>query len=408
MKRGKGYCRYSTDNQTDNSIAYQMAAITKYCSENDIDLCGFFVDEAQSGTNTERRGFQELLLSANRGEFDAVIIYDITRGSRDNADWFNFRKAMMHLNIEVISATQKLGDINNPNDFLTELINIGLGQHQVLDTRQKSIAGTAERAKQGIFCGGHAPLGYDIVNGRYVINESEAEIVKIIFTMYANGKSYNNIIDALTNYRGKFGQHFGKNSLSSILQNERYIGVYTWNKQIRRVMRKWAGGKPNPNCVRLEGVIPPIVSMDIWEKVRARMKSHSKASNKAKREYLLSGLIECTTCGATYVGHCVVNKRKDGSLRETRYYYCGERYRTRSCDSKNLNADEIETFVVQQLKAYLLESDFDEVAQTFAEAIESASPDASTEKKELASICKKIDNGVNAILSGIDIPELKD
>jgi site-specific DNA recombinase len=69
---------------------------------------------------------------------------------------------MLRIGVQVISATQKLCSITNPNGFLVELISVGLGEHQVLVTRQKSIAGTTEKAKQGIFCGGIPPLGYDI------------------------------------------------------------------------------------------------------------------------------------------------------------------------------------------------------------------------------------------------------
>jgi len=173
------------------------------------------------------------------------------------------------------------------------------------------------------------------VDGKYLINEHEAETVRIVFEEYAAGASYNAIIDKLKGKPGKFGRPLGKNSLCDILQNERYIGVYTWNKRIMRIMRKYAGGKLNPNCIRLEGIIPPIIDDETWGRVRSRMiQRNRRAENKAKREYLLSGLIECSECGATYVGHCCVNKRKDGSTRETRYYECGNKYRTRSCGAK--------------------------------------------------------------------------
>lgn len=82
--------------------------------------------------------------------------------------------------------------------------------------------------------------------------------------------------------------------MSSILTNERYIGVYTWNKRYMKLMNKWAGGKPNPNCVRIENCIEPIIDKETWERVRNRMNDNKRrATNKAKRTYLLSGLIEC-------------------------------------------------------------------------------------------------------------------
>ena len=402
--KAAAYARYSTDNQTKNSIAYQMDKIREYCEKSNITIVESYADEAESGTNTNRAGFIEMIAAAKRGEFDAVVIYDITRGSRDVADWFNFRKAMQVLEIRVISVEDKLGDITNPSDFLTELITVGLGQHQVLTTRQKSMDGVTVRAKQGAFLGGFAPLGYDIADGTYVINEREAEAVQMIFSMYGDGKSYNEILDAVQGVRGKRGQFLGKNSLNSILTNDRYIGIYTWNRRKMKIMGKWAGGKANPRCVRLEGIIPPIISMDVWERVQARMKSNRRAVNKAKRDYLLTGLIECEGCGATYVGHCSTNAKGY----ETRYYCCGNKYRTRSCRAKNINADEIEEFVIQQLKAYLLTVDFSEVANTIANAVNNAAPDLSKEKRELAEINRQIANGVKAVMNGLEIPELQD
>ena len=148
--------------------------------------------------------------------------------------------------------------------------------------------------------------------------------------MYAAGKSYNEIIDALGGLRGKRGAVIGKTQLKSILQNERYIGTYTWNKKQYKVMNKWAGGKPNPNIVKIEGVIPPLVDIETWERVRVRMADRKRnAKNKAKREYLLSGLITCDCCGGHYVGHTSTNSRGY----QTVYYTCGTKYRNHTCNS---------------------------------------------------------------------------
>jgi site-specific DNA recombinase len=291
------YARYSTYRQNENSIAAQLDGIIKFCQANSHTITKTFVDEAQTGTNTNRQGFASLLAGARAGLFQAVVIYDISRGSRDVADWFNFRKEMQAHNIQVLSATEWLGDISNPNDFLVELINVGLGQHMVLQTRQKSMAGVAQKAKDGVFLGGVAPLGYDILNQQYTINSHEASAVRLIFERYAAGDSYDTIIDALAakGYRGKRGQAIGKNSLNVILKNERYIGVYFWNKKQNKFMGKWSGGKDNPNVVRIVDAVPAIIDMNTWERVQKRMTSNKKrnAANTAKTEYLLSGLIEC-------------------------------------------------------------------------------------------------------------------
>lgn len=198
----------------------------------------------------------------------------------------------------------------------------------------------------------------------------------------------------------------GKNSLHSILTNERYIGVYTWNRRKVKLFRKWAGGKPNPNCVRIEGIIPEIIDKTTWERVQKRMSDNKRnASNKAKRTYLLSGLIECEECSATFVGHTSTSKKGC----ETRYYVCGNKYRTHTCRAKNINADEIEGFVLDGLKRYFLELDFEAEAQKIADMVNNSSPDLKAERAELAGIEAKLQNGLRAILNGFDnFPELQD
>lgn len=205
----------------------------------------WFKDEGETGTNLDRGDFARLVEGAKMRQFDIVVIYDLTRGSRDVVDWFSFRKEMRTLGLPVLSATEKLGDITNPSDFLTELITVGIGQHHVLQTRLKTMNAIAALAEQGRFCGGIPPLGYDIdVEKKYVVNEREAEAVRDIFRLYAAGKSYSYIVDQMkkNGVVGKRGRPIGVNSLFEILRNERYIGVYSWNKKQMKFFRKWAGG----------------------------------------------------------------------------------------------------------------------------------------------------------------------
>lgn len=371
------YAQYSTEHQTDSSIAYQMRKIEEYCDAHGITVSSCYADEAMSGTNTQRPAFQSLCRDAAQRKFDAVVIYDISRGSRDVSDWFSFRKQMALLHIQVISVEDHIGDILNPADYLTELITVGLGQHHVLTSRQKSMDSIATKAKTGQFLGGTPNFGYVIENGRYVIQPAEAEIVRTIYQMYAAGKSYGEILDTIGEVRGRRD----------------------------KVMGKYAGNIPNENAVRIEDSIPAIIDKDTWEAVQMRMNDKKqRACNKAKRNYLLSGLIECTECGASYVGHTSTNKRGYS----TRYYCCGNKYRNHTCHAKNINAEELEVFVVQNLKQYFANIDFSQMAQQIADEINGATVDLKAERKELADIIFQLNNGTKAILKGIDYPELQE
>lgn len=399
-----GYARYSTDKQTKNSIAYQKEAILDFCRGRGLPLRRFFVDEGATGTNLDRQGLQDLISAAKRREFNAVIVYDISRGSRDVGDWFTLRSMLAELGVRLIAVKQELGDITNPSDFIKEALEVSIAQYEVLQTRSKSIAGTAERAKQGVFLGGTPPLGYNIVDQEYVINEREARWVRTIFRMYADGASYNQILDAIPEARGKRGRPLGKNSLYSILSNPRYDGTYIWNERIVKRFGHWAGGKPNPDKVTIEAAIPAIVDAETMQKVEKRMADNKhKGRNTAKREYLLSGLIECEVCGAAYCGRTTTNNNGY----ESSSYHCGNKYRTRRCSAKNVNAAMLEKAVVDSVNEYLKSADFRVKAECIADQLNHWSPDLRAEKRELSDIEQKLRNGLKAILDGMYFPELQ-
>jgi len=53
--------------------------------------------------------------------------------------------------------------------------------------------------------------------------------------------------------------------------NSNYIGIYSWNKHHNKYFGKWAGGGENPDAVRIENAIPPIIDIETWERVQKRM-----------------------------------------------------------------------------------------------------------------------------------------
>ena len=345
------YARYSTANQQETSIAAQLEGIRAYCEREGVQLCAMpYIDEARSGTNTDRPGFQRLLADARAGQFDAVVVYDISRGSRDVADWFMFRREMQALGVRVLSATNALGDMDDPNAFLQELLSVGLGQHMVLQSRQKSIAGKRIRAGRGLFCGGVPPLGYDVSGGHYTINPFEADAVRLIFDRYAAGASYADIIAELERLgvRTKQGNRIERAALHDILKNERYTGRYIWFDREERHMHKHVG-RDNPNKIIIEGGIPPIVSKEVFEAVSDRMQSNCAHRRTSYRTYLLSGLIRCGECGSAMSG---VTTRSKG--REYPCYVCLGKRTEKRCSLKNVKADELDAYIVNIVKTQIL------------------------------------------------------
>jgi site-specific DNA recombinase len=404
MKRAAAYARYSTDSQDEKSIAYQMNAIEEYCLDKGYEIVDKYADEAFSGTNTNRPQFKRLLADAEDRKFDVVVVYDVTRGSRDVGDWFTFRKHMMYQNIDVESVHGHLGSYMDSDSFIAELINVGMGQREVLSNRQKSLDSKKLLAKQAKFLGGIPPFGYDVVNQQYVINEEEARVVRKIFDMYTKGKSYNEIIESIGKVRGKTGKYLTRNSLNGILSKEIYAGTYTFNKITTRVMRKYVGRQKNENTVRIENAVPAIIDKETWNIAQTRLNDRrGRGRYHAKRDYALSGLVHCATCGATYAGQYSKNKRGYG----TRYYVCTNR-RKKLCNSPWVNANNLESVVFAQIKEYFLNADYEELADCVISAYEKSIPTQEKERHELAEIERKIHNGVKAMLNGMDIAEMKE
>lgn len=397
------YCRYSTDNQTENSIQYQLDAVNEYCTKKGLTLVDVYSDEAKTGTNTNREGLQRLIQDAPLGKFQAVIIYDQSRLSRSIVDWFTLRETLRNARIALHSCSETIEDYEiNPSAFLSEGVRALFNQQFILDTRKKIIAGQTSAAKQGKFLGGIPPLGYRIIDGKYTIHLAEAEAVRLIFDMYADGYGYRQIVEALQvkGCRNQKGKPIGHTAIHEILCNERYIGVYFWNTRLISYMRKWAGGGPNPNAVKIKDEIPRIVDDFVWERVRKRMKANKQnAANTAKREYLLSGKLMCESCGGAYVG--VTSRNQRGY--ETRYYTCATKRRLKTCQSSNINANAIESLVVALIREFILNDNIIERAADSIIAATKSLEDGATKKailKEIAECEKKIGNLLEFIASG--------
>lgn len=359
-----------------------------------------YIDEAKSGTNTNRGSFKRLVQDARLGRFDVIVIYDLTRGARDVADWFAFRKEMEASGIRVVSATGGIGNLRDPNDFLQESIQATVGQFVVMQSRQKSIAGKNVRARRGLFMGGTPPLGYDInrEEGAYVINPKEAPVVRMIFDMYAAGHSYSEIIKEVdkTGVKGKFGQPIQPNTLHYILKNERYTGTFIWGEYEMRSMHKWVGRKnPDDEVIRIDNVIPQIVPQHTFDTVARRMRENRyiNSTRVPGRCYLLSGIIRCGICGAPMSG--ITNTVKGHAYKK---YFCPNRRKRSHCPQKELKAEKLEAYVLNLLRDRVLVDDY---MNALVDSILSGA-DTTQQRADITAGIQSIDNKIANLLAAIE------
>jgi site-specific DNA recombinase len=141
---------------------------------------------------------------------------------------------------------------------------------------------------------GKPPLGYDVADDKtYVINEHEARTVRLIFEKYASGKGYSEIIHALNNegYRTQAGRLFGKNSIHDKLKNEKYRGIYIFNRSASKKngKRNHRKSKNEDEIIRIEGGMPRIISGETWKAVQERMKKIRRVPIRQKRYIFYPG-----------------------------------------------------------------------------------------------------------------------
>ena len=308
------YMRYSSNNQKSESITAQKRFIDDYCKRHGIEIVASYVDEAKTGTNADREQLQQLLEDSSKGIFSKVLIHKLDRFFRDLSGLLDYQKQLRKNGVSIVSVSENIDDTAQGQFMMGIMGSCAEFYSRNLSNEIKK--GQRETALQCKHTGGCPPLGYDVdsVTQQYVINEYESSAIKAIFEQYSDGVGYSKILDYLNSmgFRTKRGNLFAKNSLNSILTNEKYVGLYVYNK---RQDEKDCRGKRNPyirpkdEWIQIEGGLPAIIDKDTFDKVQARM-AHNAARGgryKAKTLYLLSGLIRCE-CGAAMQG----NSRKDG------------------------------------------------------------------------------------------------
>ncbi len=177
--------------------------------------------------------------------------------------------------------------------------------------------------------------------------------------MFLDRCGYTEIRDALNRggYTTKRGKSFGKNSLHEILRNEKYTGVYIYNRSAARSANgtfNRHAQKDEAEIIRLENAVPAIIDQTDFQMVQElfRIRQHKGARHKAKEEYLLTGKIICGKFGSAYAG----NHRK-AYPRHAAYtsYKCTRKNNAIRCDSKEIRREDIEETILNILADQLFD-----------------------------------------------------
>ena len=381
------YCRYSSHAQREVSIDQQVKACKQYAESNGIKILKVYDDRAMTGTNDRRPKFQQMISEAEHMDYQYIIVYSLDRFARDRYDSAVYKRQLKNYGKRVMSATEHISD--DPTGVLMEAMLEGWNEYYSKELSRKIRRGMVYNAERCL-ANGKQPYGYmRAPDGTVAIQEDEAAIVREIFGRVSNGEAFADILRSL-NDRGlktKTGHEWTNSSFNSMLQNERYIGVYAHSG------------------VRIEGGAPAIIDRELFDRVqyRLRTKKNPRSPQKRRREngvYLLTGKIFCGECLSPMIG--MSGTGRHGALH---FYYVCKGHRERSgCGRKPVRRDDIELEVASAIRKYILT---DESIVILADAAVARQATRKNDtginmlRAELADVQKAIRNIVSAIEKGI-------
>jgi len=357
--RAAVYARFSSDNQREESIDAQLRAIHEYAEKNDIRIIAEYVDKAKSATTDNRPEFLRMISEAKDEQFDIVLVHKLDRFARNRQDSIGYRMQLKRYGVTLISVLEYFDD--SPESIILESVLEAMAEYYSKNLAREVNKGMKENALKGLHTGGLPPLGYDVdkETKKLVINEYEAEAIKLIFKMYLDGNGYGKIIDELNlqGYKTKTGRSFGKNSIQEIMRNEKYIGTYIFNRSSSKDIdgkRNSHVNKEPEEIIRIEHAVPMIINTEEFEQVQRKMtqRKRYRASNSAKEVYLLSGKIFCGKCGYAMGG----NRSYSGAGKGLHVTYrCSGRKNKHICNNKEIRREYIEAFVLEKLSQYVFD-----------------------------------------------------
>ena len=222
------YARYSSAGQRDVSIEQQLADIRAFAKRSGFTLVHEYADHAKSGfkNSKARTAFQTMMAAADSGTFDTVICWKVDRFGRNREESALFKGRLRRFGVKVLYAMEPIPE--GSAGVLLEGMLEATAEWYSRQLSENVIRGMTDNANKCLYNGTHI-LGYRSgPDGRYMIHEEEAAVVRDIFSLYRSGYSAARIAKDL-NARGLRTSRrnpYTAQGILKILSNERYTGVY--------------------------------------------------------------------------------------------------------------------------------------------------------------------------------------
>ena len=364
------YTRKSTEDgleQEFNSLDAQRDAGEAYIASQLHEgwecLPTMYDDGGYTGGNLDRPAMQRLMSDIDDGKIDCVVVYKVDRLSRSLMDFSRIMEKFDARGVAFVSVTQQFNTASSMGRLiLNVLLSFAQFEREMISERTRDKIAAARR--RGKWSGGMPLLGYNVIDSKLVVIPEEAERVRQIFKLYLQHNSLLQTVKEV-NDRGwrtkswttkkgtaRGGKLFEKTNLHTLLTNPTYIGQVRYRDEVH------------------PGEHQSIVDESLFISVQKRLRTNGRGNHEKSRNKhgaLLRSLLRCKHCDRAMV-HSTTTKRN----RRYRYYVCGGAQKSghASCPSPSIPADQIEAFVVGEIKA--IASDHELIAEIY-EQIQSKS-----------------------------------
>lgn len=227
-----GYLRVSTQAQASEDkfgLEVQKKMIMDYCKENNMEIIDWYEDH-MSGNDDSRPALNGILFTGTNPPIEAVVVARNDRISRNTMDYYWFKKEFTKKDIKLISVSENFGS----DELLApafEAISSAFAEIERKMIARRMTGGRAAKSRSGGYSGGQAPYGYYVHNGVLLVNEKQAECVRLIFKLHDRGYVTRAIAEKVNEqgYLNKSGKPFKHSSIAIILRNRKtYEGYYRY------------------------------------------------------------------------------------------------------------------------------------------------------------------------------------
>ena len=265
------YGRVSTEHEEQlSALGNQMEWYTDLALRNpNWTVVAQYIDEGITGTQMKKRpSFMRMIEHAKEHRFDLIVTRELSRFARNTVDALNATRELKQYGVEVYFVNDGIWTMDGDGEVRLTIM-ASIAQDESRKTSERVKAGQKMSREKGVLYGSGNIIGYDRMDGTYVINEEQAATVRRIFNLYAEGHGETTVAKMLIEENrkdGGGGLSWTASKVSRVLRKPTYKGYMTYNKShIDDFLSHNRINHSEEDFVLVKGNFEPIVSEELWE-----------------------------------------------------------------------------------------------------------------------------------------------